>query len=360
MSATAEEREQARRALERAAAAGIRRIALPTPFQVGRVNVYLIDDDPLTLVDVGPNSGTALEDLEEAFAADRRTLEEVGLIVITHQHMDHFGLAAILARRSGAEVAALDVLAPYLADFDAEAEREDEYAAATMLRHGVPADYATALRTVSAGYHSWGEPVQVSMPLADGAELRLRDRTLQVLRRPGHSPSDTVFLDAERRLLIAGDHLIKTISSNALVTLPLAADPAETSPRQHLDGAPPPPRHLDGRAAPLLTYVDSLRRTRAMDVELVLPGHGPLFGDHAGLIAERLRMHTRRAEKIAGLLAQRPLTAHEIALELWGDVAVTQAYLTLSEVLGHVDLLLEQGRVREELDGEVVRFATAG
>ena len=64
----------------------------------------------------------------------------------------------------------------------------------------------------------------------------------------------------------------------------------------------------------------------------------------------------RRAERILKLIAQQPRTAHEIAQELWGNVAVTQASLTLSEVLGHVDLLLEDGRVVErEADG-VVRF----
>ena len=100
----------------------------------------------------------------------------------------------------------------------------------------------------------------------------------------------------------------------------------------------------------------SLEKTRAMDLELVLPGHGRPVRDHVALIDERFRMHNRRAERIHGLIADQPRTAHEIAQELWGNVAVTQAYLTLSEVLGHVDLLLRDGRaVEEERDG-VVRF----
>jgi len=70
-------------------------------------------------------------------------------------------------------------------------------------------------------------------------------------------------------------------------------------------------------------------------------------------------MHRRRAERINRLIASEPRTAHEIAQELWGNVAVTQAYLTLSEVLGHVDLLLADGRIVEVQDGGVVRFAAA-
>ncbi|MGH2837960.1 MAG: hypothetical protein ACRDJY_06390, partial [Thermoleophilaceae bacterium] len=52
-----------------AAEAGVHRLAIPTPFAVGRVNCYLIDDDPLTLVDAGPNSGRALDELQNALAA---------------------------------------------------------------------------------------------------------------------------------------------------------------------------------------------------------------------------------------------------------------------------------------------------
>ena len=99
-----------------------------------------------------------------------------------------------------------------------------------------------------------------------------------------------------------------------------------------------------------------MRETREMDIETVLPGHGDPFGDHAELIDERFAMHERRARKIRGLLAEQPLTAHEIAQSLWGNVAVTQAYLTLSEVLGHVDLLVERGEVVEHETGGVIRF----
>jgi hypothetical protein len=96
-----------------------------------------------------------------------------------------------------------------------------------------------------------------------------------------------------------------------------------------------------------------------MDLALTLPGHGDPIVDHRALIDERLRLHERRAEKIHVLIRAQPLTAHEIAQELWGNVAVTQAYLTLSEVLGHVDLLLQAGRAREdELDG-LVRFTAS-
>ncbi|HUH81696.1 MAG TPA: MBL fold metallo-hydrolase [Solirubrobacteraceae bacterium] len=335
-----EEDRTEQEALAEAAAAGIHRLAVPTPFMVGRVNAYLIEDSPLTLVDSGPNSAKALDELEQQLHARGHAVEDLELLVISHQHMDHFGLASILARRSGAEVAALEPLAGYLAAYGRETDLDDAFAEGIMLRHGIPREVVTALRAVSAGFRAWGSAVEVTRPLSDGSELVLGERTLRVLHRPGHSPSDTVFYDEGRSTLLAADHLIAHISSNPLLARPLGHEPDPDGPRPQA----------------LLTYMASLERTREMDLDLVLPGHGRPIRDHVALIDERFRMHERRAGKIHGLIVQQPRTAHEIAQELWGNVAVTQAYLTLSEVLGHVDLLLGDGRaVEEERDG-VVRF----
>lgn len=334
-------------ALGQAAAAGVHRLPVPTPFAVGAVNLYLIEDDPLTLVDAGPNSGKALDVLERALAERGHRIEDLGLLVLTHQHMDHLGLIDILARRSGAEVAALDALAPWTASYTARAEADDAFAQALMLRHGIPADVTDALRAVVAAFRGWGARATVTRPLHPGTELRLAGRALRVHHRPGHSPSDTVFVDEARRIMIGGDHLIAHISSNPLVSLPLDApiDPGEAL-------AVPRPRAL-------VSYLESLRATRDMDLELILPGHGEPVCDHGALIDERLRMHERRARGMARLITERPRSAYEIAQALWGHVAVTQAFLTLSEVLGHVDLLIERGEVVEEDEDGVVRFAPA-
>jgi hypothetical protein len=96
-----------------------------------------------------------------------------------------------------------------------------------------------------------------------------------------------------------------------------------------------------------------------MALACILPGHGDPFSDHVALIDERLRMHERRAEKLRGLLADGPLSAFELAQRMWGNVAVTQAYLTLCEVLGHMDLLVADGRASEAETQGVVRFHAA-
>lgn len=319
---------------------GIHVLPIPTPFAVGRVNCYLVDDDPLTLVDTGPNSGTSLTTLEQALAEHGRRVEDLERIVLTHQHIDHIGLARILADRSGAEIVALDDLAPWLAAYGESMEGDDRFAEAIMRESGVPEDVVYALRAVTHQFRAWGASADVTHTVSAGDRLEFAGRSWTVHRRPGHSPSDTVFHDEDRGVLIGGDHLIKHISSNPLIARPLSGEAQE-------------------RPKSLVIYLDSMAQTRAMDAPLVLSGHGEPIEDHAGLIDERVRMHERRKNKIHKLLAERPRTAHEIAQALWGNVAVTQAYLTISEVLGHVDLLVADGAVTESRDGDLVRFAAA-
>jgi glyoxylase-like metal-dependent hydrolase (beta-lactamase superfamily II) len=301
--------------LARAARVGIHQLSVPTPFLVGRVNCYLIEDDPVTLVDTGPNSGKSLDELERALAEYGRTIEDLELIVITHQHMDHLGLLEILARRSGAQVAAYHALTGYLENFSASAAADDEFSQAIMRRHGVPDDLATVLGSVGMAF-----------------------RSFRVFHRPGHSPSDTIFWDEQRGLLLAGDHLLAHISSNPLLSRPLTDE------------------HDSERPHALIDYMDSMRATRELEAELVLCGHGEPIVDHVALIDERFRMHQRRARKVRSMLASGPLSAYEIAVAMWGNIAVTQAYLTISEVLGHLDLLVRDGQVREVDDNGVARF----
>ena len=327
-------------ALEQAALAGIHCLPIPTPFAVGRVNCYLLEDEPLTLIDTGPNSGKALDELQSRLAERGHRIEDLELLIVTHQHIDHLGLAEIVAERSGAEVAALGIAAERLANFSEDAERDDEFAVKLMLRNGIPEDVTRALQSVSRSFRSWGSKVEVTKPLKDGHLLPFRDRVLQAFHRPGHSPSDTIFWDEERKILIAADHLIAHISSNPLISRPL-------------DGS-------DGRPQALVTYIESMRKTREMPAEIVLSGHGEPIVDHVALIDGRIAGHDRRKEKIHKLIAERPRSAYEIAQALWGNVAVTQAFLTLSEVIGHADLLVNEGRVREVDDGEVVRYEATG
>ena len=312
----------------------VHRIPLPTPFQVGDVNTYLLRGSPLTLVDAGPRMEETEARLEEGLAAHGVAVEDLELLVLTHQHDDHVGLAAELARRSGAEVAGTAKLAAYLADLDESMEADDAYAVALMRRHGVAPGTIATLGDVSRAYRRYaGEAVAPGRILEAGGELEAGGRWWRVAERPGHSPTDTVL--AGDGLVLAGDHLLEKISSNPIAHWPVGGpDPIG------LASSPDRPKTL-------LTYLASLEATAAADRgELILPGHGDPFTGAAELVRKRAGMSERRANKILRAL-DGPRTAAEVGRDLWRHVPVTQAYLVLSEVLGHLDLLEVRGRVAQ-------------
>ncbi|HET6865782.1 MAG TPA: MBL fold metallo-hydrolase [Solirubrobacteraceae bacterium] len=319
-------------------------IAVPTPFAIGSVNAFLLEGTPLTLIDSGPNYASALNAIEDALADIGRGVEDLELLLITHQHGDHLGLAQTLVRRSGAEVACLDLLPPFVSDYRRSVQSDDALGVALMRRHGVPERTIATLRVISSLTSHLGSSFEVQRPLPDGATVRAGTRELQLLLRPGHSATDTVYLDAGAGLAFAGDHLLASISSNPLIGNP--------------PGGPVSGLAAD-RPRALPTYLDSLRQTRELSLDVVLTGHGEPVLDHRALIDSRLHHHERRAERILGYVQAGPLSAHAIAEEIWGQVAHTQAYLTLCEVIGHLDLLVAAGVAVEEEGEETTTFSSA-
>lgn len=322
-------------ALARALEWGVHTIPVPTPFAVGRVNCYLLEGDPLTLIDAGPRSEKSLQALEEGVANAGYQLEDIELVVATHQHIDHIGGISTVVERSGAAVSAIDISVDRLAEFNWGSEQEDQLAVDLMIRYGVPEDIANVLKEVTASFRELGAPVRVDRPFAAGESVTMGGRDFVTFHRPGHSPSDTVFWDEERRLMFGGDHLLSHISSNPLISKPL-------------DNSP-------GRTKSLINYRDSLLATAEMPVGIMLSGHGLAITDHADLIEKRLAGQDRRTEKIFKLVSEGHHSPHGVANAIWGDIALTQAYLTLSEVVGHLDILVAEGWVRET-EGE--RFST--
>src|SRR3954453_21428548 len=147
---------------------GIWRIVIGTPWPVGPVNVYVLDDDPLTLIDTGQRSDAALAALEAGLAALGRRVEDLERIVVTHQHIDHCGLAGLLVERSGAELCALGSVAPWLSRYPPSLAEEDEFATSIPRRHG---GSPRAERGEHRGGLRFGDPVEVTRPLHAGEAL---------------------------------------------------------------------------------------------------------------------------------------------------------------------------------------------
>src|SRR3954449_2615779 len=200
---------------------GVHRLELPTPFQIGPVSTYVLCGDPLTLVDPGPLRDKTAAALEEGLRALGLRIEDTELVVVTHQHHDHAGLAAEVVRRSGARLATSPRLAAYLANYDGAMDRDDAYSVATMRRHGIDDDVRDTLDGVSRSFRRYGEGAAVDVTIGDGEQLVAGGRTFTAFERPGHSPTDTIFLDASDGLLVGGDHLLEKVSSNPIAHVPI-------------------------------------------------------------------------------------------------------------------------------------------
>jgi glyoxylase-like metal-dependent hydrolase (beta-lactamase superfamily II) len=327
---------------------GVHRLELPTPFAIGPVSCYVLRGEPLTLVDPGPLRHTTRVALEEGLRGLGLRVEDTELVVVTHQHHDHAGLAAEVARRSGARVAATAKLATYLGDYERAVERDDAYAVAVMARHGIEADARQTLDEISHSFRRYTEGVTVDTVLREGEPIVAGGRAFTPYDRPGHSPTDTVLLAADG-VLVGGDHLLERVSSNPIAHVPIDdRDPVEVA--------------VHDRRRALVEYLASMRATAGLDVTVVLPGHGAPFTGHRELVAKRADMHARRARRILRSV-NGSRTATDIIGILWRNLPITQSYLALSEVLGHIDLLERDGLVRsvERDDGVVVweRVATA-
>jgi glyoxylase-like metal-dependent hydrolase (beta-lactamase superfamily II) len=319
---------------------GVHRLELPTPFQIGPVCCYVLRGDPLTLVDPGPLRDKTRAALDDGLRGLGLRVEDAELVIVTHQHHDHAGLAAEVVRRSGARLATSPLLAAYLAGYERAMDRDDRYAVAMMRRHGIDDDVRGTLDDISRSFRRYGEGATVDVVVGDGAELVAGGRTFTAYERPGHSPTDTIFLDGDG-LLIGGDHLLAKISSNPIAHVPIDdRDPVEVATR-------------DPRRA-LVEYLASMRATAAMDVSVVLPGHGEPFAHHRALVESREEMHARRVRRILRAVDGTRTAADMIGV-LWRALPVTQHYLALSEVLGHLDILEADGLVEpvEREDGVV-------
>jgi glyoxylase-like metal-dependent hydrolase (beta-lactamase superfamily II) len=303
-------------------------LTLPTPFPVGPVNAFLLPGPPVTLVDCGPKTDAAREALEAGLAKAGHALRTVERLVLTHGHTDHFGLAAVVAAASGAPISAHQAEVPKLAGDLTFVEPTR----ALVAEAGFPPSVADTLFEAWKGWRRYADPVQPAHLVADGDRLPLADGGLEVLHTPGHAQGHICLWDGET--LVAGDLLLEEISPNPVIEFDRNGQRLRTLP----------------------AYLKSLGRVIALKASLAYPGHGAAITEPATRAAEILRHHEERKELLAGQLGGREWTLRALADEWFPGLDFRSLFLGLSEVLGHLDLLEEDGRVAIERRAGVLHY----
>lgn len=315
----------------------LRCLAVPTPFAVGPVNVYLAEGpEGLTLMDVGPRTKRAQEALQKGLEDAGFRPSQVRRILITHAHVDHYGLAASLAREAGAEVWTHPWNVPVLTDHPQDKSRRDAFYAEVYRGAAVPEETQRQAQALYRGLRYFTEPMEVHHTVDEGDEILLGGEAWQVLHLPGHSGGLVGLWHPERRVLLSSDHLLRDITSNPLLE--------------------PPPEEGMARRKSLREYLASLRRTLELDVRLALPGHGEPVEDVAFLIRQRFAFHEERQERTWACIAGGADTVYAVCQLLFPGLSPANVFLAVSEVVGHLDLLEEAGRIRWETQDGVWRL----
>jgi glyoxylase-like metal-dependent hydrolase (beta-lactamase superfamily II) len=312
-------------------AEGIFLLALPLGIhRIPSVNAYLlVDPDGDTLIDCGiyataPLSTGELEDgtgaLGAALAQCGRSFDNLGRLVITHAHIDHYGIAGEVVRRSGAELwmhVQTDLDRAKYAHPDSAVDRRT----LMLADHGL---YGDTLTGASTGLREW-IPVMPSIgrPTAKihgGEKFSAGGRSWEILHTPGHSPGHICIWSADDRLLCSGDHLLKSIS-------------------------PPVTFERGFERDPMGSYLESLRLVEQLEPALVLPGHGDTFTYGAARAAEIAHGKRRRLERVLSAIQSADRTVTELAADLYPrPLKGAQLHFVMAEILAYLAYLEVRGR----------------
>ncbi len=307
------------------------RIEVPLPNNpLKAVNSYVLKGpDRNLIVDTAMNR----EECERVLAAALRELDvEMGEtdIFVTHLHSDHLGLAARLAS---------DPSKVYFNKPDADVMSSPQMwqrMFETACRHGFPEDRLQQALKRHPGHRFASDRQAAYTLVADGDQLGVGAYRFTCVQTPGHTPGHMCLYEPDKKLLLAGDHILADITPN----ISLWIDSGD----------------------PLAAYLNSLDKVYELDVEMVLPGHRRIFTDCRGRIEELKLHHENRVDEVLDIVKKGTQTAYgtagrmtwDMTYESWDDFPVVQQWFATGEALAHLKYLEDEGRVvRETLDQRV-------
>lgn len=322
---------------------GIYLLKIPIPDNpLGHLNCYVIKGDRgWMMVDTGWNTEEAFKALEDQLGGIGLRLRDINQIVVTHVHPDHYGLAGRIKQLTPArfafhhwETALIEARYIHYAELQARMS-------AFLSRYGVPPELTRQLQTASQPMLPF---VTVAFPddVLYGVEtLDLSPFHFRVLWTPGHSPGHICLYEAERHILLAGDHVLPTITPNISL-------------------------HVQSGSNPLGDYVNSLRLLRRLPVDIVLPAHEHAFHDLKGRIAQIIEHHIERSTVILKFIGREPKTAYQVAEVIpWNvpdgftGLSVWHKRSAVTEALAHLESLWIAGQLDKVEIGDVVAYKPA-
>jgi glyoxylase-like metal-dependent hydrolase (beta-lactamase superfamily II) len=302
-------------------------LRIPTPFSVGPVNVYIVKGNTVTLVDTGPKTKEAREMLTAFIKQSGLNWSNIEQIFLTHPHVDHSGLTAEILEHTDARVIAHPHAVPMINLQDEYLTYHDSFFREFYHKNGVPNELLGFLEKFRTEMNTFTDAAPVHTTLT-GGDCLLGEREWMTVFTPGHTQDHLALYREKDGVMIAGDFLIKEVPANAFIE--------------------PPFNRKTNRARPILVYREAMKRISRMPIARMLSGHGDEITDHRDLIESRLSRNLHRAGKLEAMLQKGPRTAYELSAEFFPQIYKRELPLTMSDTVGHLDLLEHQGRVRVE------------
>ena len=302
-------------------------ISLPTPFYIGPVNVYLIKEDPITLIDTGPKTKEAIDALRAGLKKAGLTTGDIRRILLTHAHEDHCGLARSL--RDEAKDAEVFVHSWETGHRASRLEHEDNLR--LLQRAGVPENEIQSMRRLYEDVRQYADSLDDNhcRELNDGDELEFTAGALRVLHTPGHTPGSCSFVREADRTVIAGDCILKRITPNPVIS-PDPIDPTR-------------------RFKSLAEYLVSLARVRSFAPTLVCGGHGEPVHDFEELFNRYLKLIRERQTTAISVLPRNGATAWEVSRAMFPNTDDVHRFLAVSEAVAHLDYAESEGKIAVEI-----------
>jgi glyoxylase-like metal-dependent hydrolase (beta-lactamase superfamily II) len=307
----------------------IYKIELPIPFPLRTTNVFFIDEPPRTLVDTGIKTEASFEALKKGLERIGFSLSSIERILITHAHIDHYGQAKRIAMATGAPI--------YIHPIEYGRTRTIIHSLGllkvVLLRNGVPEVLVNEALHYIESAQKMADSLEEAFFLNDGDSIPFESMGWKTVHCPGHSPGLVCFYWLEEKILFTGDHLLKEITPNPVLHI------SENKSSFHYPS--------------LKDYLTSLEKVERLEISLLLPGHGEESTDAKGLIQKIFTHHRERMGRILSLLSDKEKTPFEIAMDLFPGVPPFEIFLGISEVVGHLEILREKGKVSvKEKDGK--------
>jgi glyoxylase-like metal-dependent hydrolase (beta-lactamase superfamily II) len=324
---------------------GLHQIRLPMAGNpLGHVNGYLIPgDEGYTLIDCGWDTPDVFEALVEGLAHLGLGLRDISLLVVTHFHHDHYGMAGKLLAENGAQLWMHELdwqhVDKMLSDLDADERRSDAWLARNGVDPTTIDDGNEFMEEASRRY----SVVAPDRTISDGDIVARGQNELKTVWTPGHSPGHLCFWDERRGFVLSGDHILDPITPHV--------------------GS-----WYEDRHDVLDDYLASLRKMAALPAHLVLPAHGEPFEGLQRRVDELLAHHDVRTAQIVEALRAGPADAAEVAARLpwtrrrtaFAALAPAHKQFAVAETLAHLQHLEHEGVVRVISEEPTIQYATAG